>query len=64
MPELVAAKAGREHRGADVEHARVAAGVERLHGLLDEAQAGSVLPDAPGGYDALHDLVVRVRLEG
>ncbi|MEW1870624.1 nucleotidyltransferase domain-containing protein [Streptomyces caelestis] len=64
LPELIAAKAEREHGAAPVDHARVRADVERLHGVLDEAQAASVLPDAPTAYDALHDLVVRVRLEG
>lgn len=64
LPELVAAKAEREHGAAEVEYARVEADVERLHGLLDEAQAASALPDAPTVYDALHDLVVRVRLQG
>ncbi|MFE1323932.1 DNA polymerase beta superfamily protein [Streptomyces sp. NPDC058741] len=63
LPDLVAAKAEREHGTADVGHARVQADIERLHGVLDEAQAGSVLPDAPGGYDALHAFVVRTRLE-
>ncbi|MFE7438318.1 DNA polymerase beta superfamily protein [Streptomyces tendae] len=63
LPELIAAKAEREHGRADVDHARVAADVERLHGVLDEAQAASVLPDAPTAYDALHDFVVRIRLE-
>ncbi|WP_261717965.1 nucleotidyltransferase domain-containing protein [Streptomyces sp. FZ201] len=63
LPELIAAKAEREHGDAGVDHARVAADVERLHGVLDEAQAASALPDAPTGYDALHDLVVRIRLE-
>ncbi len=64
LPELVRAKAEREHGAADVDHARVRADVERLHTVLDEAQAASALPDAPVAYDALHDLVVRVRLEG
>jgi hypothetical protein len=64
LPELVAAKAAQEHGAAAVEHARVRADVERLHGVLDEAQAASDLPDAPRAYDALHDFVVRVRLEG
>lgn len=64
LPELIAAKAEQEHGAADVDHARVAAGIERLHGVLDEAQAASVLPDAPGSYDALHAFVVRTRLEG
>ncbi|WP_030744926.1 nucleotidyltransferase domain-containing protein [Streptomyces sp. NRRL S-31] len=64
LPELIAAKREREHGGADVDRARVAADVERLHTALDEAQAGSVLPDAGSAHDALHDLVVRLRLEG
>ena len=38
--------------------------VERSHGVPDGARAASALPDAPTGYDALHDLVVRTRLEG
>ncbi|MFF4506127.1 DNA polymerase beta superfamily protein [Streptomyces sp. NPDC001401] len=64
LPELIAAKAEQEHGDAGVDHARVAADIERLHGALDEAQAASVLPDAPTVYDALHDFVVRIRLEG
>ncbi|MFJ8635235.1 DNA polymerase beta superfamily protein [Streptomyces sp. NPDC093568] len=64
LPELIAAKAEQEHGGTDVDHARVAADIERLHGTLDEAQAASALPDAPRGYDALHSFVVRTRLEG
>ena len=64
LPELIEAKAAREHGAADVDHARVAADVERLHGVLDEAQAASVLPDAPAAHDAQHAFVVRIRLEG
>ncbi|MEU6509516.1 nucleotidyltransferase domain-containing protein [Streptomyces sp. NPDC046942] len=64
LPELIAAKAEREHGTAEVAHARVEADVERLHALLDEAQAASALPEAATAYDALHDLVVRVRLQG
>ncbi|MEU0004710.1 nucleotidyltransferase domain-containing protein [Streptomyces sp. NPDC006314] len=64
LPELMAAKAKREHGAADVDPARVRADVERLHVLLDEAQATSALPDAPTAYDALHDLVVRLRRQG
>jgi hypothetical protein len=65
VPELIAAKAEQEHGPADVAlHARVQTDIERLHGVLDEAQAGSVLPDAPAVYDALHEFVVRVRLVG
>ena len=64
LPELIAAKAEREHGDAGVDHARVRADVERLHGVLDEAQAASALPDAPAAHDALHAFVVRIRLEG
>lgn len=64
LPELINAKAEQEHGAADVEHARVAADVERLHRVLDEAQAASALPDAPSVHDALHAFVVRTRLEG
>ncbi|WLQ33005.1 nucleotidyltransferase domain-containing protein [Streptomyces castrisilvae] len=62
LPGLIAAKAEAEHRGADgVERAVVARDVEALHGVLDAAQAASALPERPGGFDALHDLVVRAR---
>ncbi|WP_406257098.1 DNA polymerase beta superfamily protein [Streptomyces nigra] len=64
LPELIAAKAEREHGDAGVEHARVAADVERLHAVLDEAQTDSALPDSPSVHDALHAFVVRIRLEG
>ncbi|MEU6994253.1 nucleotidyltransferase domain-containing protein [Streptomyces sp. NPDC046465] len=64
LPELITAKSTAEHVGADVDHARVAADVERLHADLDAAQADSVLPGSHTAYDALHDLVVRVRLQG
>ncbi|PPS79788.1 nucleotidyltransferase domain-containing protein [Streptomyces sp. MH60] len=63
LPELIAAKVEREYGDAGVDHARVRADVERLHGVLDEAQGASALPDAPTAYDALHDFVVRTRLE-
>ncbi|MGA5101491.1 nucleotidyltransferase domain-containing protein [Streptomyces lavendulocolor] len=67
VAELIAAKADAEHgpaTGVDAE--RVRADVEALHTVLDEAQAASALPDAPApaAHDALHDFVVRVRLEG
>jgi len=65
VPELIAAKAEREHgKSPDLDRERVAADVERLHTALDEAQAGSSLPDAAGGHEALHDFVVRIRLAG
>lgn len=63
LPELIAAKAEHEHGAADVDHARVQADIERLHVVLDEEQATSALPDAPGVHDALHDFVVRIRLD-
>ncbi|WP_406448626.1 nucleotidyltransferase domain-containing protein [Streptomyces sp. NBC_00876] len=63
LPGLITAKAEAEHRGADgVDGAVAAADVESLHRVLDEAQAQSGLPDRAGGFDALHDLVVRARL--
>jgi predicted nucleotidyltransferase len=64
LPELIAAKAAREHGDADVDPARVRDDVVRLHAVLDEAQEASALPAAPAVHDALHDFVVRVRLEG
>ncbi|MGW4563205.1 nucleotidyltransferase domain-containing protein [Streptomyces sp. NPDC004561] len=63
VPELIAAKAEREHGTAGVDHTRVEADVQRLHAVLDEAQAASALPDTAGGHDALHDFVVRARLQ-
>ncbi|WP_338899081.1 nucleotidyltransferase domain-containing protein [Streptomyces sp. TG1A-60] len=64
LPDLVAAKAAREHGKAEVDQERVAEDVERLQRVLDEEQALSALPENPAAYDALHDFVVRVRLDG
>ncbi|NEB77656.1 nucleotidyltransferase domain-containing protein [Streptomyces sp. SID14478] len=64
LPELIAAKAAAEHGAADVDRARVAVDVEALYARLDVAQGESKLPDAPAAHDALHDLLVRVRLAG
>jgi predicted nucleotidyltransferase len=64
VADLIAAKAEQEHGAAAVGHARVQADVERLHAVLDEAQTASALRDAPSVHDALHDLVVRIRLQG
>ncbi|MBO1332011.1 DNA polymerase beta superfamily protein [Streptomyces sp. VRA16 Mangrove soil] len=64
LPDLIAAKAAAEHGPAPVRRTQVAADLDALHVLLDEAQDASRLPDAPTAYDALHDLVVRARLEG
>ncbi|MFE7516490.1 DNA polymerase beta superfamily protein [Streptomyces sp. NPDC057540] len=63
LPGLVDAKAAAEHGRADVDPEAVRAETEALHGLLDEAQAASELPDEVRVHDALHDLVVRARLE-
>ncbi|MFG2399855.1 hypothetical protein [Streptomyces lydicus] len=38
--------------------------IEALHARLDAAQAATALPDAPAARDALHDLIVRARLDG
>lgn len=63
LPSLIEAKAEAEHGGAHtVDGAGAARDVEALHTVLDEAQAGSSLPDTASGFDALHDLVVRARL--
>lgn len=64
LPELIDAKAEREHGPADVDQARVVEDVERLQGVLDKEQALSALPENPSAHDALHDFVVRVRLDG
>ncbi|WP_405852837.1 nucleotidyltransferase domain-containing protein [Streptomyces sp. NBC_00090] len=61
LPDLVAAKAAAEHGRAEVAFEDVRAEVEALHGVLDEAQAASELPEAVRAHDALHDLVVRAR---
>ncbi|MFF2778805.1 DNA polymerase beta superfamily protein [Streptomyces sp. NPDC058052] len=63
IPGLVAAKTAAEHGAAEVVTEDVRAEVEALHGVLDAAQAASDLPDAVRAGDALHDLVVRARLE-
>ncbi|MFE6189013.1 DNA polymerase beta superfamily protein [Streptomyces sp. NPDC056465] len=63
LPELIEAKAGAEHGPAStVDRPSAARDVEALHAVLDEAQARSRLAESPSGFDALHDLVVRVRL--
>ncbi|MFF8291621.1 DNA polymerase beta superfamily protein [Streptomyces sp. NPDC016309] len=66
VAELIAAKADAEHGAATgVDTERLRADVEALHTVLDEAQAASALPDAPApaAHDALHDFVVRTRLD-
>jgi predicted nucleotidyltransferase len=62
LPDLVAQKAHAERGAApSLDAARVAADVESLHAVLAEAEAASALPARPTAYDALHDLVVRIR---
>ncbi|MFF9149668.1 DNA polymerase beta superfamily protein [Streptomyces sp. NPDC014861] len=63
IPGLVTAKTAAEHGAADVPSEEVRAEVEALHGVLDAARAASGLPDAVRASDALHDLVVRARLD-
>jgi predicted nucleotidyltransferase len=66
VPDLIAAKREAEHgplpAGAA---AHLAADVPRLRASLEAAREASALPDqpAPAAVDALHDLVVRVRLQ-
>ncbi|MGW8328502.1 nucleotidyltransferase domain-containing protein [Streptomyces sp. NPDC055897] len=65
LPELIAAKAEAEHGAASgPDRERLAEDIEALHAVLDEAQAASLLPETAAGHDALHDFVVRVRLQG
>jgi len=63
LPELVEANAAAEHGAAVVATEDVRAEVERLHAVLDAAQAASGLRAEPDALGALHDLVVRVRVE-
>jgi predicted nucleotidyltransferase len=64
VPDLIAAKRAGEHSRLDgvVDEDRLAADVARLRSTLEEAAEASRLPDQPTAGEALHDLVVRVRL--
>ncbi|MFF8311653.1 nucleotidyltransferase domain-containing protein [Streptomyces lydicus] len=66
VPELIAAKEAAEHgpAGDVVDRGRLRTDIEALHARLDAAQAATALPDAPAARDALHDLIVRARLDG
>jgi predicted nucleotidyltransferase len=66
VPELIAAKRLGEHAALAglVASARLAGDVERLGATLTEAAEASPMPEQPSAGDALHDLVVRVRLAG
>lgn len=64
--ELMAAKAAGEHRELPAEigtPTTIEADVNRLHAVLDEAQQTSALPDRPAAEPALHDFLIRQRLE-
>lgn len=66
---LISAKIEGEHRQlaelADVPAGeRIEADVAALHSVLDAAQERTKLPEQPSGADALHDLLVTLRLDG
>lgn len=64
LPELIAAKADAEHgRAVGAERHRLEADMAELRTALEEARSATSLPGAPTGYEALHDFVVRVRLQ-
>ncbi|NOL40036.1 nucleotidyltransferase domain-containing protein [Kribbella sandramycini] len=63
LPELMAAKAEAEHSALDGPSVEVlTADIERLRQELDEAEAGSRLPESSVADAGLHDLLVRARL--
>ena len=66
VPDLIQRKReGAEHATLpDADVAFFRAEYERLQGVLEDAHNASNLPDAPTSYAALHDLLVRLRLEG
>lgn len=61
LPELVAAKREAEH-GAAPSVASAEQDVARMTAALESARDGSSLPEAATAQDALHALVVRIRL--
>ena len=67
VPDLVAAKREAEHgtlpAGAP-DHERLTADVAALTARLEEERDRSALPERPAAEPALHDLVVRARLDG
>ncbi|WP_239089722.1 nucleotidyltransferase domain-containing protein [Sphaerimonospora thailandensis] len=66
LPELVSAKCTAEHGGlaADApDRTRLAADLDRLAAELERARDESRLPEAPSARNAVHDLLVRTRLE-
>ncbi|WP_381800099.1 DNA polymerase beta superfamily protein [Streptomyces niveus] len=64
LPELIEAKAEAEHGAATgLAPARLQSDVDALREVLADARDRTRLPDSPAGYEALHDLVVRTRLQ-
>jgi predicted nucleotidyltransferase len=68
VADLVAAKIEAEHlaladASATPHHEQLADDVARLHAALDDARDLSRLPDRPAAFAALHDFVVRLRLQ-
>ncbi|MFE5326109.1 DNA polymerase beta superfamily protein [Embleya sp. NPDC056575] len=66
LDDLMAAKREAEHGALNGQVAVdvVRADIERLRTALDEAHTASSLAERPDAHDALHDLLVRVRLTG
>lgn len=67
LADLIAAKTTAEHgvlRDPALTSDRLAADLATVYGELDQAQAHTSLPAEPAGLDALHDLIVRARLDG
>jgi hypothetical protein len=67
VPELIAAKRDAKHGPFPVEaRAALARDVPRLRAELEAARDASSLPAQPdhGAVDAVHDLVVQIRLGG
>jgi predicted nucleotidyltransferase len=66
VDDLVARKLAGPERGrlADADVAFHEAEYARLCGVLKEEAAATRLPESPAGRDALHDLLVRLRLTG
>lgn len=64
LGELIALKATGEYEDVPVLPERVSDDVMKLQVELDLAENDSPLPDHPGVEGALHDLLVRLRLEG
>lgn len=67
LPDLIAAKSFGEHGSVDTVSGApdldtVMADLDRLTVALDEAEAASTLPERPTAHAALHDFLVRLRL--